>query len=549
MTFSSRTLLRVFIAAFFIAAIGGGLAYVVHQPKIGIDDANITQTYAKNIANGFGYVYNKGGEHVEGSTSLLWTVLNVFFFKFSDSPELLITIFCFFLTVLTIAELLLFLKSCSHLLRFNFRNSTFIFGFLLLANPSFFAWSIWALMDTTLWIFCFTTILCRSISLILGANSSNKTHFPASATIICGVLVIFPLVRPEGVAISLGLAGLLILYAYSNRLRDFQRYLLITLASIISIFVVITLFRIQYFGFPFPNTFYAKVSTSYLHQVVMGVKYFIRYLINPTFLFVLIFAFATPIVLYIRSTFTSKSLRWMLILFTSAVFGVFIIYVVLGGDHFGSARQFQVLTPLLVVFATLSILMVSDLLLRQMYLRDGSLGSFISLSIITFVFFASTLPNVVMYLHDGGGISHEFRIAESDRKLGKILNQLPGAPTLGVVSAGGISRTYEGHIYDMMGLNWVEMAHANRKHNTQALKNHEAFSKEVFFGKMPAIVTPSFGACRELSATEFSEAVLPDLFNDERFVKNYKTACYQGTVFYVKREWFEKLSKYISAPR
>jgi hypothetical protein len=85
--------LKLIITGFFITTIGAVFIYVIHDPKIGIDDANITQTYAKNIVNGFGYVYNEGGEFVEGSTSLIWTAFNVFFFIIDKSPEKKVTIF------------------------------------------------------------------------------------------------------------------------------------------------------------------------------------------------------------------------------------------------------------------------------------------------------------------------------------------------------------------------------------------------------------------------------------------------------------------------
>ena len=41
----------------------------------GIDDAAITRSYSENIAHGHGFVYNIGGERVEGATSFLWTIL------------------------------------------------------------------------------------------------------------------------------------------------------------------------------------------------------------------------------------------------------------------------------------------------------------------------------------------------------------------------------------------------------------------------------------------------------------------------------------------
>jgi arabinofuranosyltransferase len=547
MTLFLSRLIKPAMTALLIAAIGAGFTYSIHDPKIGIDDANITQTYAKNIANGFGYVYNEGGERVEGSTSLLWTIFNVLSFNLSKSPELIITIFCFFLTALTINELLLFLKHCSQIFRFSYNTSTFILGFLLIANPSFFAWSTWALMDTTLWVLCFTTILCRILLVVINAKS-HRSYSPISIFIPCSLLIILPLVRPEGIAISIGITWLLFIYAHTNGLEDLRRQLLMTIGLTIAVFFAITVFRMQYFGFPFPNTFYAKVSTSYLEQIVIGVKYLIRYLLNPTVAIVLVLAFVALKNIYLQSTLSLKNLRWFLVLFVSAVFGILFLYVILGGDHFNSARQFQVLTPLLVAFATLCILTTNDLWLEQMHARDAKLGKFITIAIMIFVACTFTLPSIAMYYKSGGGISHEFRIAENDRKLGEILNQLPELPSIGVISAGGISRTYKGHIYDMMGLNWIEMAHANRKHNKSAHKNHAAFNKEVFFNNMPKIVSPSLGECKKPGNQEWLDVVLDGLFSDERFLVNYKIACYQGTVFYVKLDWFDEWNKYFSEP-
>ena len=95
-------------------------------------------------------------------------------------------------------------------------------------------------------------------------------------------------------------------------------------------------------------------------------------------------------------------------------------------------------------------------------------------------------------------------IAENGRKLGTILNQLPISPSLGVIVAGGIARSYDGHIYDLMGLNWVSMAHANRSHNAGVLKNHAAFNREVFFDHLPDIVVPELGECVSVSENEMA---------------------------------------------
>lgn len=51
-----------------------GFGYTNQSPQ-GIDDANIFKVYARNLADGRGFVYLEGGERVEGFTSLLYTIV------------------------------------------------------------------------------------------------------------------------------------------------------------------------------------------------------------------------------------------------------------------------------------------------------------------------------------------------------------------------------------------------------------------------------------------------------------------------------------------
>ena len=123
------------------------------------------------------------------------------------------------------------------------------------------------------------------------------------------------------------------------------------------------------------------------------------------------------------------------------------------------------------------------------------------------------IPSISKYTKTGGRVDHEFRIAEEQRALGDLLNRLPSSPSLGVIAAGGIARTYHGHIFDLMGLNWTDMAHSNRTHNSGAAKNHAAFSREVFFDHYPDIVTPSLGACTSISGDKMAETFLYHALN------------------------------------
>lgn len=57
------------------------------NPALGVDDANIFFVYAEHLTAGHGFVYNVGGERVEGFTSLLWVLLCAPFFATMQRPE------------------------------------------------------------------------------------------------------------------------------------------------------------------------------------------------------------------------------------------------------------------------------------------------------------------------------------------------------------------------------------------------------------------------------------------------------------------------------
>src|SRR5512146_430215 len=80
-------------------------------PLIGIDDANIYFVYARNLANGYGFVYNSGGERVEGFTSLLWTLISALAFKFLAHPELTLLIINILLVSVGIGQVLNYLQN------------------------------------------------------------------------------------------------------------------------------------------------------------------------------------------------------------------------------------------------------------------------------------------------------------------------------------------------------------------------------------------------------------------------------------------------------
>ena len=49
---------------------------------------------------------------------------------------------------------------------------------------------------------------------------------------------------------------------------------------------LLTIFRLAYFGFPLPNTFYAKVSPSLVYRLAEGSRYLMLYVMSSPIVFV-----------------------------------------------------------------------------------------------------------------------------------------------------------------------------------------------------------------------------------------------------------------------
>ena len=107
-------------------------------------------------------------------------------------------------------------------------------------------------------------------------------------------------------------------------------------------------------------------------------------------------------------------------------------------------------------------------------------------------------------------------------QLGELLNDAfpQQKPEVGVVTAGGIARTYQGPVFDMLGLSSVKIAHADR-HRT-GLKNHAAFSSSVFYETLPGAVAPRVISDQATMKTAaFNDGVTHRLFYDAEFQAKY----------------------------
>ena len=495
-----------------VTLIGVFLTKLILDPSTGFDDANITMNFAQNIANGAGYVYYIGGERVEGSSSALWTLINTVAFLFFDHIESPLSALGLIICIATIYIAI----QITHLLLVaggKGDGPAWLTGAAFLFFPSYFAYMVWSLMDMGLFILLSLTMFYCLMRLI----KAGPSRFYGVTFIVCAALL--SAARPEGVAVAVGMSALLWI---GLRIIDQQKISGVAIAGLVAalgMIAVLTLIRLWYFGQPVPNTFYAKVSTSYASQLIAGMKYSIRYLYEPMNLgLTALFFIAITVMTRIKFIIVF----WLITLCCYA--GVFGIYSALGGDHFGSFRFYQVLTPLLLPWAVAAAIVLGTTSSKH---ADGWQKSMRIL--------ASAILLVAawgQFTQTKGGIAIDFRIAEAGRLSGEVLNDFEPAPSLGILAAGGIAMTYEGAIFDLLGLNWVEMAHSNR--SAMRVKNNSGFSQDVFFNNPPDLILPEIRDCG-LPPMDY-QWVMDEVIASDTFQQLYRYDCYRGVAFFIKRD-------------
>lgn len=458
-------------------------------PTIGIDDANIFFVYANNLANGFGFVYNIGGEKVEGFTSLLWTIICALVFKLSPYPELTLLLINTALIALGATVAMTCLKSLS----FSTGNShqansllwPIIFLVFVFSAPAYVTWTSITLMENGLWS---TLLLIASVVVIKDNTSSQRINYwfiPLSIGLL--------LTRPE----SFLWVPLFIFSIFFRRMLvngGVEALKAITPSLIVYVLIVFLLFflRLKYFGFPLPNTYYAKVSPSPFYNIIGGSKYLFRYFRSDLIVCVSILSVVFTSIHAISTLVKKRCVEdGFMFLPLFAIIGLS-VPLLSGGDHFGSFRFYQNIYPILL----LCLIYWIDSILPQYILLEWKPGlhrnariAFVGILVACFVLIQT--PNWITFKLKSR-LAHDFDLAEDGRKKGEFIrdmfSDLTGLPSLGVIASGGTKYTYPGEVIDLLGLNNTKMAH--NRGERYGIKNHAAFEKKTFYELKPTIVCP-----------------------------------------------------------
>jgi hypothetical protein len=488
---------------------------------VGVDDAQIAFVYAAHLAAGEGFVYNLGGERVEGFTSLLWVLVTSLCFLVSDAPYAAIFALTIALTAATctLAAHLTGPRSWRWLL----------YLVVVLGWPAHVTWQAASLMDTALW----GVLLMAATVMTLRARASTPDDLQFAG--LCVALVV---TRPESMLVVPGFILLRTarLARAAGEVRSPLRVALVPAAAFVTAVMALTAFRLLYFGHPLPNTYYAKVSPLLSVRLLAGVDYLAGF-VRSTPVVTLLAAFVAVVLAWAvwrvvwglgaASSRLEEMLSRDVVVLSVISAGLLCVPVLNGGDHFPWWRMYQPVFPVLAATPFVMLPGANFVRIRAFSISQVLIFASVAAAVLVRGYGAMSWPAPREL-----PLAVEFRLAREGLEGGELLRLMmrdqPEWPSVGVVAAGGIKRTYPGVVIDLMGLNDTRMAHAPG--DRTGIKNHAAFDENVFFEHAPDIVWPfpSSGADGieggDRSIDDFTNTVLRGLPDNDRFLASYAKA-------------------------
>ncbi len=219
----------------------------------GSDDAYISYRYAQNLAEGNGLVYNPG-ERVEGYSNFLYVLLIAPAFFFTTA----LGVYYYSVALNTLFATLALILFHQHMRR-RLGDEVAAVGALLFALlPAVWVWTA-AGLETPL-------VLLLQIALWVSAERLiDEGETPRRIALLSVLTVLSVLARADGF-ITPAIAFVYLL------LRGQRRATLIVGAALVATVVAQVAFRLAYYGYPLPNTYYVKVSGSLFLRIKAAVK-------------------------------------------------------------------------------------------------------------------------------------------------------------------------------------------------------------------------------------------------------------------------------------
>ncbi len=522
---------------FLLTIIIGAYFYFTSLHEHIQDDTFIFLRYAQNFVHGNGLVFNPG-EYVEGFTGFLWlaliTVLQFLKEDLVQSVTLISMIFggvtVYFAYKLSTAIQLPFEAKTSEIdKRKKIASVAFLFdlvpAILLALNGAVHYWA-GSGMETML----YSTFITAGLYYFLSRDVKEK-FFIYSAV----YLTLASLSRPEGllvIAIILFHESVLLfsknksISAVAKKLSSGNYFKFILIVFIPNFLLII--FRLLYYGYPLPNTFYAKAGLS-PEYISSGFEYFGAFA-SAYLLWGVLLVF--PLILFKRKEVFGKiSLLYSIV----AVYSVYIIFI--GGDVLPVNRFFIPLLPVIYVLLGKALLQVYYFLINKF-----EKSSFVLQVLIPTVLIAAlgvyTFFSQADYIRKKEGL--ETNLVQKMTASGKWFSakqNIAGKPlTVAATTIGALSYYSESIVIDMLGLTDETIAH-NPKPIEEISGEYTGWKErnynvEYILSRKPDFIIFSTG----LKPSAFAERAL---FTSEQFIKEY----YSYLIYYTPERFYTNVYK------
>lgn len=247
---ATRTTTHIILVSAIVACLAG--AYVLRNA--GIDDVGVSYRYARHMAEGAGLAWNAGEEPVEGYSNLLWVLMLASGHLFGADIEVLSRVLGL---AFGLATLLLVHRLALSLLDERQQAAAPLVPLLVALTP---AWIMWIMSGLEIALYSLLLVLA-----VYALTLSNRAK-TVTASIALSLLI---LTRPEAIGLAIGYLGVVWMtkaFAEQAPLRGVG----IPLLAVIGTVAAVTVFRLAYYGYPLPNTVYAKFSTLFPSAKVVG---------------------------------------------------------------------------------------------------------------------------------------------------------------------------------------------------------------------------------------------------------------------------------------
>jgi hypothetical protein len=281
------------------------------------DDAMVSMRYARNLANGYGLVWNPGGERVEGFTNPLWVLYMALVHLLpisSSKTSLLIQITAAILLALNLYYVRRIALTVSN-------GSLAVARGAVALSASYLPINNWGLQGMEVSVLVLLTSACVWLAIRCLENGAFRIRLYV-------LLGIGTLVRPDMVVPFAAVFLFLVVFDRGHRHRHFAWGVLVLVVAVAGQ----TMFRLWYYGDVLPNTFYLKMEGVPVQlRLSRGLYVLARFVLQANVLFVaLAFAMAAR-----------RDKRTWLLLWVLVAQMAYSVYV--GGDaweHWGGSNRY-----------------------------------------------------------------------------------------------------------------------------------------------------------------------------------------------------------------